>query len=369
MNDDKYSKEIRKTGFVLEYKVAESLRQSGWTVISNKYYEDDFEGSVREIDLLAYKAKTVQNVSVYTALLISCKKNDTNVWALLARDINLKDPNADWWPLHAWSNDKAIAHELSKQTTPKAYHEDLITLGVTEVLTVPQYEVFAFQEMNRTSGSPQNDKSIFSSVTSLLKAQAYELGALSQRKKKPCVYQFNLISIIDSDLIRLVIQDENITQEAINSEHYISRYIIKRSETFSRIRFIAHSSFKEKLKQYDFLHESNCKWFDKKINEFYKDILKDYTRSNVLIEEFRNDVWWELYWILRDKCSAKIDKTDISIGWSKEDDSAKISIVTSDEAISFLNSNPEIRKTVEASLEKIYRYSGNFIFEVDDIPF
>ena len=74
MEDDKYDKEIRKTGFVLESKVGDTLRRAGWTVISNKYYEDDFEGSVREIDLLAYKVSKVQQVSVYTTLLISCKK-------------------------------------------------------------------------------------------------------------------------------------------------------------------------------------------------------------------------------------------------------------------------------------------------------
>lgn len=61
-----------------------------------------------------------------------------------------------------------------------------------------------------------------------MKAQAYELGALSERKKKPSVYQFNLISIIESDLIRLNIDGHNISQVEIESEHYISRYIIKK---------------------------------------------------------------------------------------------------------------------------------------------
>ncbi len=95
MNDNKYAEGIRKTGFVLEYKVANTLRKAGWTVISNKYYEDDFEGSVREIDLVAYKASKIQQIDVYTTLLISCKKSDSDIWALLSRDINLKDPNSD----------------------------------------------------------------------------------------------------------------------------------------------------------------------------------------------------------------------------------------------------------------------------------
>ena len=172
MSDDRYAKAIQKTGFILEYNVADILRQAGWTVISNKYYEDDLEGSVREIDLLAYKVSKTQQTDIYTTLLISCKKSDADIWALLARDINLKDPNASWWPLHLWSNDKAIVYEIGKPTISKSYHDHLIALGVKEALSIPEYEVFAFQEMNRVSGAPHNDKNIFSAVTSLLKAQA-----------------------------------------------------------------------------------------------------------------------------------------------------------------------------------------------------
>jgi len=51
-------------------------------------------------------------------------------------------------------------------------------------------------------GSPQNDKAIFGAMTSLMKAQAYELQALPQRKKASCVYQFNLISSLDGQLVR-----------------------------------------------------------------------------------------------------------------------------------------------------------------------
>ena len=50
MELEKFTKEICKTGFVLENRIAVDLKREGWTVISNKYYEDDFEGSVREID-------------------------------------------------------------------------------------------------------------------------------------------------------------------------------------------------------------------------------------------------------------------------------------------------------------------------------
>ena len=83
-----FETEIRKTGFVLENQIALILKSAGWTVISNKYYIDDSEESVREIDLIAYKAKRIQHFDVYTTLIISCKKSGDNAWALLARELN-----------------------------------------------------------------------------------------------------------------------------------------------------------------------------------------------------------------------------------------------------------------------------------------
>jgi hypothetical protein len=370
MADDKYAKEIRKTGFILEYKVAEALRQAGWTVISSKYYEDDFEGNVREIDLLAYKVSQVQQVSVYTTLLISCKKSEPDVWALIARDINLKDPNVDWWPFHAWSNDKATNYEIGKPKNAKSYHEQMIGLGVQEALSVPKYEVFAFQEMNRVSGAVRNDKNMFLAVTSLLKAQAYELGALSQRKKEPTAYQFNLLSVIDSDLVRLLIKDDEITQETIESEHYISRYIIKKRETFSRIRFIAYSSFKKKLDDYDRLHKANCKWFSSTIDSFYDEILKDPKRASILLDDFRSKIGWGIYLSVKQvQALTKVEKNLSSVGWSDEEQCATVEVIYDESIVRALNLDATLHVQVKAAFKKIYRYEGDFKFEVDDIPF
>jgi hypothetical protein len=252
----------------------------------------------------------------------------------------------------------------------KTYHDEVIKLGVKEALSVPDYEVFAFQEMNRVTGAPHNDKNIFGAVTSLMKAQAYELGALSERKKKPSVYQFNLISIIESDLIRLNIDGDNISQEEIESEHYISRYIINKSETFSRIRFVTASSFKENLKDYGRLHEANCKWFDSTVNSFYDEILKDFRRVNVLIEKFRLKVGWSIYWAVKQEFGTQINTETISLAWHKKGKYAEVTLVVDDESVlERLNQDSELKQKVSAALKEVYRYSGEFQFAVDDIPF
>ena len=41
MDHKKLEQQIRKTGFVLENRVAQTLKKEGWSIMSNKYYEDD----------------------------------------------------------------------------------------------------------------------------------------------------------------------------------------------------------------------------------------------------------------------------------------------------------------------------------------
>ncbi len=171
-----FEQEIRKTGFVLENNIAELLSRNGWRYISNKYYEDDLEGSVREIDLFAYKSNLINHLHVYTILLISCKKSDSNAWALLSRDVGQYSVDLAWLPFHAWSNDKILNHELSREAFTVDYHDAIINSEAANALKISDADVFAFQEMKKETGASQNDKNIFNSVTSLMKSQAYELS-------------------------------------------------------------------------------------------------------------------------------------------------------------------------------------------------
>lgn len=361
---------IAKTGFVLENRIAQALKAAKWTVISNRYYVDDTEESIREIDLIAYQATRIQQFDVYTTLIISCKKSESNAWALLARDIDLKDPNSDWQPLHAWSNDKALAFQLNGSGCAKRYHEGVARLGVTGVLQTPAVEVFAFQEMNKTSGAPQNDKNIFSAVTSLMKAQAYELGSLPQRKKTPAVYQFNLLSIVDADLVRLMFSGSEIAATPVDSEHYIARYIIKKRETFSRIRFLSADAFTRVLPDYSALHSANCQWFDSECNAFYQDIVKDTKRRNELIEDFRRQVSWDIRWPLMQKNIKAPEASLITMYWSEHDEvSLRVNAPFGTEGTALLNENAKAKASVANALQSVYRYSGTFVFEDDDIPF
>lgn len=363
-----FATEILKTGFVLEDRIARTLKTAGWTVISNKYYVDDAEESVREIDLVAYKVSKIQHLDVYTVLIISCKKSEANVWAMLARDLNLKDPNSDWWPLHAWSNDKAISHQLGESGKAKAFHEAASKNGVDTALSVPAVEVFAFQEMDKTSGKPQNDKPIFAAITSLMKAQAYELSSLPSRKKAPAIYQFNLLSVIDSELVRLNFSDTGISQETVDSEHYIGRYIVRKQNVAARVRFLTASAFEHHLPEYTRLHQSNCGWFGGECDAFYRDILKDWKRTAVLSDEFWKAIKLRTSWRLKEHFKKDVEVPEPSIFWMDSDSEPRVGFDLPQEVLEYMNNDSHVRKIITQALEKIYRYNGGFSVTWD-IPF
>ncbi len=366
----KYADQILKTGFDLEFRTGRSLQGKGWSVISNKYYLDDTEERVREIDLVAYKVRKVQHVNVFTSLVISCKKSTDNTWVLLSRKPKLNDPNVNLSPVHHWTNDKALRYEGSLPEFSKAYHDYARSEGhVTEALRQPDADIFAFQEMDRTKGSPQNDKAIFGAVTSLMKAQAYELQALPQRKKAPCVYQFNLISVLDGDLVRLDFEDDKIRPIRVDTEHYIARYIVQKKETFARVHFVRLNGLDAVLEDYDRLHKANCDFFNTRIETFYQNAISDWRRQMVFEEDFLEEVRWRIESASRRRIGREVSAKKLGLSWQSESSTLFLTLDDGEEYIDALNSDTALNVEVATALKKVFRFSGNFKFQFDDIPF
>ncbi|MDE9435179.1 hypothetical protein KKI95_04295 [Xenorhabdus bovienii] len=93
MDLDIFCEKIKSTEFILENKISKILIHNEWNVINNKYYIDDVANTVREIDIIAYKAS--KDVYFYTTLIISCKKNEEKILVLLTKELNKNDPNID----------------------------------------------------------------------------------------------------------------------------------------------------------------------------------------------------------------------------------------------------------------------------------
>ena len=373
MNMEKFKENIKKTGFFLEYKIGEILRQQGWSVISNRYYVDDQSETVREIDLVAYRTKAVKDFTVYTVLLVSCKKTEKNIWAMLARDINLADPNADLRPVHLLTNKPAIDYMITQDDWREVYFKHAASQSVTTALAIPDVAVYAFQEMNKVSGAVRDDKPIFSSIISLMKAQAYELSCLPNRKKNETVYQFNLLSVVDADLIRLHLKsDDEIEAVEVETENYIADYIINKERTAARIHFVRASAFEATLQNYLALHNANCGFFRNMYNQFYIDAVQDQRKIAVFKNEFQKRMGRHLIYAIQRQIEEDED-TDfnpVSLYWRKKDEVLEIGLFYQhEETVAALNEDTFVVEATKKVLSELYRYEGRFQFVVDDIPF
>ena len=292
-NFEMYENGIDKTGYVLEFEVSQVLREHKWRVINNKYYVDDVQGSVRELDLLAYKATEIQGFYVYTTLLISCKKNEKNAWVFISKDKEDDDPNFDWSPLHYWTSDKVLNYQLTKNKWTDEYLE--ASGSLKDSVFIPEDHIYAFQEMSKNSGNPQNDKNIYSSITSLMKAQNYEINALSERKKGRFIYKFSLISLIDSEMIKINIDSEgNKKSSTIDGDKFIGNYIVDGKKCDSKIHFVKWNKFSAILERYDDLHEHNVSYFEGVYDSFFEDALDKWEKKKVLIDDFDKAVNYEI---------------------------------------------------------------------------
>lgn len=354
---------IHNTGFELEYRISEVLRKSRWTVINNKYYVDDQQEKVREIDLVAYKMSKVSEMDIYTTLIISCKKSATKVWAFLAKNINTNDPNINWLPLSLWSNDKAVNFIRRQPKWEDSYFHRLKDFRVTNLADIPDVHIFAFQEVD--GKKPPNNGDIFDSITSLMKAQAYEIESLPQRKSNSCVYQFNLLSVVEADMREVFFGGEEPKVRQIEEAHHVAGFIINKKQTFARVHFIHSCLLQEALKEYDRLHEGNCKILADDYEAFYQDILQDSERKDVFKEEFRNAVHYGLRYRVPESRSKEPRNLDhLWLRWNAEEQQPEMALFTADEDIEFLNGDSRARQVVEDALYRYYKYKGNFRFAV-----
>ena len=92
--------------------------------------------------------------------------------------------------------------------------------------------------MNRTKGTPQNDRPMFDSVSSLVKAQSYELESMRKRGRTgQRLYLFYLLTVADTTFVRLLFDKEAIKPSEVDTECYVGRHIVNQEEVGIRVTF------------------------------------------------------------------------------------------------------------------------------------
>lgn len=368
MDLDKVTEGIKSTGFKLEFDISELLQKHGWNVINNKYYVDDLQETIREIDLVSYKATKVLHFYIYTVLIVSCKKNEKDAWALLSKKRNPSDPNTEWLPVHAWSNDRALDYVIKDKGWKDNYLSCNNKNGSSILSKIPENHIFAFQEVSKATGKANNDKNIFNSITSLMKAQAYEMNALPVRKKDPSIFQFNLISVVDSNLLRSEFSSNGIRTEEIEEEVYVAEYIIDKKQTSAKIHFIKASSFEGALKQYNLLHSANVLSFKEDYLEFYSGIERSYSRQSVFLGDIQKDMLWRINSSLRKMDKKPIGNEDISLFWDEKSEVLELGICSFSFDADILNRDKTLLEALKLVLKTHLKYDGSSKFS-EGIPF
>jgi len=370
VNCDLVLQGIEQTGFPLEHSVVELLRDHRWSVISNRYYLDDVQPAVREIDMVAYKVSNVKDFAVITTLLVSCKKSASNAWALLSRDVDETDPNTDWKPIHVWSS--CVESEFLLEETPWRDHYAWAARRTRArgLMGVPEVRVFAFQEMSHPGGKPQNDRAIFQSVTSLLKALAYELGALPERVRDRRIYHFSLLTIVDAPaLLRLHFGKEGAEVAPMTDDVYLADYIVNRERFSARIHFVHLAALESAIEQYDSLHTMNRRFFGSEYEHFYKTVLRERKARRLLMDEFRSKTWYRIRRALPEELRAGFVKQLISAYFDDESGTVKIEAGLEREHVAVLNGNNELKEAVGEVLREVFHYGGPHSFAESLVPF
>jgi hypothetical protein len=357
---------VRRTGFVLEYDVTRLLHEHRWTVINSRYYLDDVTPQAREMDVIAYKVRPIGDCLLYTTLVISCKKSAEAVWGILFREADLADPNMNWHPVRAWSNHPAVRHMLVNPSWRQKYVSSIKRAGLYDTLFEPVGHVFAFQEFARSNGTPRNDTNLFLANSSLMKAEAYELGSLERRKTTPVLYNFNLISVVDFELVAVAFQGNDIRPRAVTDAVCVVNYIVNRTDTVARIHITTMARFDALLERYDALHEAHSSFFATLYDSFFDGVFSDDARVNVYRERFERRILWAINSVLQRQGMNPAESKSL---WFRirPDQSLAICVAPTPEGATALEADLPLRKMSAKALLELYRYSGEFHFEDDSL--
>jgi hypothetical protein len=257
----------------------------------------------------------------------------------------------------------------------KTYHKKVLDHNVKNIFANKNNEIFALQELSnghgdksKSAGKPLGDSAMFSAVMSLMKAQYYELSVRHKKeRKKPNIYQFNLLSIVDGEMMEFKFSDDpEITAKHISFANYIARYIFNGAQTFARIAFTTYNNLDNTLDQYEKLHAANQKIFSEVVGDFYDSIVEDTAKIKVFEKDFLAHLTSKIRFVYiinhRSYDKLKID----SIWHNKETSTLELGIENSFNELDFLND--KCLELAKDAAKLFFKYSGKVIFD-ESLPF
>jgi len=364
-----------RTGFILEHNVATLLEQQGWIVIHNRFYLDDVLAAQREIDLLVYKVREIDNILVYTTLIISCKKSEFKDWIFLTRNAIGTKTNVDTVPFTYWTNSEVVNFQMKKAKFLDLKYCSKELLVKLNNLFDYENTVFGFREYdNKKQGDKLvNDTGIYESIITLIKSQAYELESLPLRKKDQLsYYNINLLTVADvAKFIEIRCDQAELMEKEISRIKYVNRFLVNKREHSSRIVFCKFTELPNIVEEYNILHEANCETIFNAINTFYsKDIINAWEAREIILSNQAKGLMNSLKWEVRDKVQLAADDFDNPyFNYDTKKELWVIELNASEALIEFLTHHKKALKITSDWLKKHFRYTGNYAFAINELPF
>lgn len=348
LNKSALSEAINRTGFPTEYKVQELLESRGWQVISNRYYIDDQKKIEREIDLVATKNGI--------KLVISCKKSDTEFWAFMTSE----NPGVDV-PFEYKTDDRVVNYFWDfEQDTLRHIIERYPNLS--QLLTSTE-QVRAFQQIVTKNYLPNNDKQIYDSIITTIKAAEYE-GAHSQAD-----IAYFMISIFEGELVKYDFDtNDSITIDDIK---YVNRHFIGNNDRYYCVHFIKYAALEKAIETYDAAAEELPKLINDLHTEFVTDVFSKKSRIDLFWDDVRDDFFEGVYRQYNhtptDFSSLSTNPCDIRWSFSK---SGKLHLAFNlflfTHPASFaaeINQDEYCRNQMALLLKRYYGFGGQFVIE------
>lgn len=357
---------LEKTGFILEHAVGEEFRKAGWSTIGGRYYADDVDGTARELDLVAYRANVSADIEVVTAVLVSCKKDEETTWCFLTKDRPKHDPNFDWDPVHEWTDVQPLQTYLVSHPWKSGYIKAISK--VYDKNLAPGQDTFAFQQVSNQKPGPRNDKAIFSSIVSLMKALDHEKESLSTRMKgRKRVYLFSLLSVVDAPLVEVSYATKAPVANEIDRLTHLARYMVRKRDLSALIHFVRSDALAPFIKVLSDLSDESTKHMILLAASAYTAIRTDASVQKYFAKRLAPRLKVHIAHALRKGNRPSQDLSSLDLGFEKETLMIHLDVYE-DAELAFLNADEELRAATAATLKEIARYEGPFAFDWD-IPF
>ena len=366
---DRMIEAMSSTGYLLEYDCCNMLSQNGWLVINNRYYVDDVTGQQREMDILAYRARTVETVEYYTVLIVSCKKNSASDCVFVTKPAQEKDPNRVNYPTSIWTNSRVLSFMLKQRSLEREIQSEMFLSDFLEHIYERNRDIFAFQLVSKGNCKPQDDRAIYDSIITSAKALNYEREALASRKRSKAFYTFHLVTVFRGDMLELRFdRSGNSTAHEIDEIKYCNRHIINKREEHYTVHFVKDTRFLSLLKSFGSLHEWLAVYASRLVSSYYSKFY-EYEGGIALFEgDIKPGLIQMINHRLQELGHNRTKSNFVHLEFDKTKGAFIVDpFVTNSEAMESLKNDESLKTYVRKEFENYYHFRGEVL--IDDVFF